>query len=67
MVHVLSVDDPPLEKRRLLAQAKHCRELARALADQESGQEFASLARSYEVKASMVMNPENSPRTRNAK
>lgn len=54
MVRVLASEDPAGEKTRLLGQAKHCRELARALADHATSQEMVSLARSYEAKSAMV-------------
>jgi hypothetical protein len=54
MQPVLTSDDPGVERERLLGQAKHCRNLASAAEDDEAARMLASLARSYEAKASLV-------------
>jgi hypothetical protein len=41
------------ERKRLLGQAKHCRNLADK--DEESVQELAALAKSYEAIASLIV------------
>jgi len=55
MVLVLTPENAESERRRLLAQAKHCSDLAGALKDEESVQQLAALARSYEATALLVV------------
>ena len=54
MQPVLTSDDPGVERKRLLEQAKHCTNLACAAKDDETARMLAALARSYEAKASLV-------------
>jgi hypothetical protein len=51
---VLTSDNPGVERKRLLGQAEHCRNLACAAKDDETARMLAALARSYEAKASLV-------------
>ncbi|MCW5701043.1 MAG: hypothetical protein AB7I42_01490 [Bradyrhizobium sp.] len=51
MAHILFPEDPVQEYRRLLGQARHCRNLAEACEDKHLNEELALLAASYEAKA----------------
>jgi hypothetical protein len=55
MLHVLAPENAVTERKRLLGQAKHCRDLADTLKDEVSVQELAALAKSYEAIASMTV------------
>jgi len=55
MLHVLAPENAVTERKRLLRQAKHCRDLADTLKDEESVQELRALAKSYEAIASMTV------------
>jgi hypothetical protein len=55
MSHVLASESAVVERKRLLDQAKHCRDLADRLDDVESVQALVTLARSYEAKAKLIV------------
>ena len=55
MLHVLTPENAVTERKRLLGQAKHCKDLADTLKDEESVQELAALAKSYEAIASLIV------------
>jgi hypothetical protein len=55
MLHVLAPENAVTERKRLLGQAKHCRDLANTLKDEEPVQELAALAKSYEAVASLIV------------
>jgi len=55
MLHVLAPENAVSERKRLLGQARHCRNLADTLKDEESVQELAALAKSYEAIASLIV------------
>jgi len=55
MLYVLAPEDAVTERKRLLRQAKHCRNLADTLKDVESVQELAALAKSYEAIAALIV------------
>ena len=55
MAHILYPENPVQEYKRLLGQARHCRDLAGTCEDVRLNQDLAFLAASYEAKASLVL------------
>jgi hypothetical protein len=55
MTHILVPNDPAKERKRLLGQARHCRNLATSYDDARLIQELTAIAKSYEAKASLVV------------
>jgi len=55
MLHVLASENAVTERKRLLGQARHCRDLADTLKDEEPIQELAALAKSYEAIATLIV------------
>jgi len=54
-LHVLTPENSVTERKRLLRQARHCRDLANTLKDGESVQELVALAKSYEAIVSLIV------------
>ncbi|QDP25790.1 hypothetical protein [Bradyrhizobium cosmicum] len=54
MSHILVPDHPREETARLLGQARHCRQLATAAAEDELIEQLVTLAKSYEAKAALL-------------
>ena len=55
MTHILVPNDPAKERKRLLGQARHCRNLATSYDDARLIQELTAIAKSYEPMASLVV------------
>ena len=55
MIGVLVPNDPVKERKRLLGQARHCRDLANSYDDARLKQELSAMGKSYEAKASLVV------------
>jgi hypothetical protein len=55
MTRVLVPNDPVKERKRLLGQARHCRDLANSYDDARLKQELSAKEKSYEAKASLVV------------
>jgi hypothetical protein len=55
MTRVLVPNDPAKERKRLLGQARHCRDLANSYDDARLKQELSAIGKSYEAKASLVI------------
>jgi hypothetical protein len=55
MTRVLVPNDPVKERKRLLGQARHCRDLANSYDDARLKQELSAIGKSYEAKASLVV------------
>jgi len=55
MTHILVPNDPAKERKRLLGQARHCRNLATSYDDERLIQELTAIAKSYEAMASLVV------------
>ena len=55
MIGVLVPNDPVKERKRLLGQARHCRDLANSYDDARLKQELSAIGKSYEAKASLVV------------
>ena len=55
MTRILAPDDPIKEHKRLLGQARHCRDLARSCDDARLIEELIAIANSYEATASLLL------------
>jgi hypothetical protein len=55
MTRVLVPNDPVKVRKRLLGQARHCRDLANSCDDARLKQELSAIGKSYEAKASLVV------------
>jgi len=55
MTRILVPTDPVKERKRLLDQARHWRDLANSYDDARLKQELSSIGKSYEAKASLVL------------
>ena len=55
MTRILVPNDPVEERKRLLGQARHCRDLANSYDDARLKQEHSAIGKSYEAKASLVV------------
>jgi len=55
MTHILVRNDPAKERKRLLGQAWHCRNLATSYDDARLIQELIAIAKSCEAAASLVV------------
>ena len=50
MTRILVPNDPVEERKRLLGQARHCRDLANSYDDARLKQELSAIGKSYEAK-----------------
>ena len=55
MTRILVPNDPVEERKRLLGQARHCRDLANSYDDARLKQELSAIGKSYEAKAALVV------------
>ena len=55
MTRVLVPNDPVKERKRQLGRARHCRDLANFYDDARLKQELSAMGKSYEAKASFVV------------
>ena len=61
MTSVLVPNDPVKERKRLLGQARHCRDRANSYDDARLKQELSAIGKSYEAKVSLVVDGELVP------
>jgi ERCC4-type nuclease len=55
MTRILVPTDPVKERKRLLDQARHCRDLANSYDDARLKEELSAIEKSYEANASLVV------------